>query len=101
MKLSSDRNPATEPQTEVGPRAQARNDALTSRRRTAAAVRKSLIPGADTNLVTDRQLNDDCCFGGRHLLWRGRWYKNLRYLLLKAQRLAALKTEFLVLRKAA
>jgi transposase len=33
------------------------------------------------------------------LLRRGRGYKNLRYLLLKAQRLAALKTEFLVLRK--
>ena len=37
----------------------------------------------------------------RALLRRGRGYKNLRYLLLKAQRLAALKTEFLVLRKAA
>ena len=35
------------------------------------------------------------------LLRRGRGYKNLRYLLLRAQRLAALKTEFLVLRKAA
>jgi len=35
------------------------------------------------------------------LLRRGRGYKNLRYLLLKAQRLAALKTEFLVLRKVA
>ena len=35
------------------------------------------------------------------LLRRGRGYKNLRYLLLKAQRLVALKTEFLVLRKAA
>jgi transposase len=35
------------------------------------------------------------------LLRRGRGYKNLRYLLLKAQRLASLKTEFLVLRKAA
>jgi transposase len=35
------------------------------------------------------------------LFRRGRGYKNLRYLLLKAQRLAALRTEFLVLRKAA
>jgi transposase len=35
------------------------------------------------------------------LLRRGRGYTNLRYLLLKAQRLAALKTEFLVLRKVA
>jgi transposase len=35
------------------------------------------------------------------LLRRGRGYTNLRYLLLKAQRMAALKTEFLVLRKAA
>lgn len=35
------------------------------------------------------------------LLRRGRGYKNLRYLLLKAQRLATLKAEFLVLRKAA
>ena len=35
------------------------------------------------------------------LLRRGRGYTNLRYLLLKAQKLAALKTEFLVLRKAA
>jgi len=35
------------------------------------------------------------------LLRRGRGYSNLNYLLLKAQRLAATKTEFLVLRKAA
>jgi len=35
------------------------------------------------------------------LLRRGRGYKNLRYLLLKAQRLASLKAEFLVLKKAA
>lgn len=37
----------------------------------------------------------------RSLLRRGRGYKNLRYLLLKAQRIAATKTEFVVLRKAA
>ena len=35
------------------------------------------------------------------LIRRGRGYSNLRCLLLKAQRLAALKTEFLVLRKVA
>ena len=35
------------------------------------------------------------------LLRRGRGYKNLRYLLLKAQRIAATRTEFVVLRKAA
>lgn len=35
------------------------------------------------------------------LLRRGRGYKNLRYLLLKAQRMAVLKTEFVVFRKAA
>lgn len=35
------------------------------------------------------------------LLRRGRGYKNLHYLLLKAQRLAATKTEFVVFRKAA
>ena len=35
------------------------------------------------------------------LLRRGRGYKDLRYLLLKAQRMAALKTEFVVMRKAA
>jgi transposase len=35
------------------------------------------------------------------LLRRGRGYKNLHYLLLKAQRMAALKTEFVVFRKAA
>lgn len=35
------------------------------------------------------------------LLRRGRGYKDLRYLLLKAQRMAATKTEFVVLRKAA
>jgi transposase len=35
------------------------------------------------------------------LLRRGRGYKNLRYLLLKAQRTAATKIEFLVLHKAA
>jgi transposase len=35
------------------------------------------------------------------LLRRGRGYRDMRYLLLKAQRMAALKTEFVVLRKAA
>lgn len=35
------------------------------------------------------------------LLRRGRGYKNLRYLLLKAQRLAATRSQFLVLQKAA
>src|SRR5258708_12798482 len=33
------------------------------------------------------------------LLRRGRGYKNLRYLLLKAQRIAATKTEFVVFRQ--
>jgi len=37
----------------------------------------------------------------KSLLRRGRGYKNLRYLLLKAQRMAAIKTEFVVFRKAA
>lgn len=37
----------------------------------------------------------------KSLLRRGRGYKNLRYLLLKAQRIAATKTEFVVLRKVA
>ena len=37
----------------------------------------------------------------RALIRRGRGYKNLRYLLLKTQRLAALKTEVLILAKAA
>jgi transposase len=37
----------------------------------------------------------------RALIRRGRGYKNLRYLLLKAQRMADLKAEFLVLQKAA
>ena len=35
------------------------------------------------------------------LLRRGRGYKNLGYLLLKAQRMAATKTEFIVLKKVA
>ena len=35
------------------------------------------------------------------LLRRGRGYKNLAYLLLKAQRMAVTKTEFIVVRKAA
>jgi transposase len=35
------------------------------------------------------------------LLRRGRGYKNLRYLLLKAQHMAASRTEFVVVRKAA
>lgn len=35
------------------------------------------------------------------LLRRGRGYRNLRYLLLKAQHMAASRTEFLVVRKAA
>jgi hypothetical protein len=37
----------------------------------------------------------------KSLLRRGRVYKNLRYLLLKAQRMAATRTEFVVFRKAA
>jgi transposase len=37
----------------------------------------------------------------KSLLRRGRGYKNLRYLLLKAQRMAATRTEFVVFRKAA
>jgi transposase len=37
----------------------------------------------------------------KSLLRRGRGYKNLRYLLLKAQRIAATKTEFFAFRKAA
>jgi len=35
------------------------------------------------------------------LLRRGRGYKNLRYLLLKAQRMAATKTEFVAVKKVA
>ena len=35
------------------------------------------------------------------LLRRGRGYKNLRYLLLKAQRMAATRTEFVAFTKAA
>ena len=35
------------------------------------------------------------------LLRRGRGYRDLNYLLLKAQRLAATKTEFLAFRRAA
>jgi transposase len=35
------------------------------------------------------------------ILRRGRGYKNLRYLLLKAQRFAATRTEFVVFTKAA
>ena len=35
------------------------------------------------------------------LLRRGRGYQNLRYLLLKAQRMAATRTEFVVFTKAA
>ena len=37
----------------------------------------------------------------KSLLRRGRGYQNLRYLLLKAQRIAATNTEFVVFRKAA
>jgi len=37
----------------------------------------------------------------KSLLRRGRGYKNLRYLLLKAQRMAVTQTEFVVFRKAA
>jgi len=36
----------------------------------------------------------------KSLLRRGRGYKNLRYLLLKAQRMAATRTEFVVFKKA-
>ena len=37
----------------------------------------------------------------KSLLRRGRGYSNLRYLLLKAQRIAAPRTEFVAFRKAA
>ncbi len=37
----------------------------------------------------------------KSLLRRGRGYSNLRYLLLKVQRMAVTKTEFVVFRKAA
>ena len=37
----------------------------------------------------------------KSLLRRGRGYKNLSYLLLKAQRMAATRTEFVVFAKAA
>jgi len=37
----------------------------------------------------------------KSLLRRGRGYKNLKYLLLKAQRMEATRTEFVVVRKAA
>jgi transposase len=37
----------------------------------------------------------------KSLLRRGRGYKSLRYLLLRAQRMAATRTEFVVFRKAA
>ena len=37
----------------------------------------------------------------KSLLRRGRGYKNLRYLLLKAQRMAATRSDFVVFRKAA
>ena len=37
----------------------------------------------------------------KSLLRRGRGYKNLRYLLLKVQRMAATRTEFVVFKKAA
>jgi hypothetical protein len=37
----------------------------------------------------------------KSLLRRGRGYKDLRYLPLKARRMAALRTEFVVMRKAA
>ena len=37
----------------------------------------------------------------KSILRRGRGYKNLRYLLLKAQRMAVTKADFVVFRKAA
>jgi len=37
----------------------------------------------------------------KSLLRRGPGYRNLRYLLLKAQRMAVTKTEFVAIRKAA
>jgi len=37
----------------------------------------------------------------KNLLRRGRGYQNLHYLLLKAQRMAVTKTEFVAFRKAA
>jgi transposase len=37
----------------------------------------------------------------KSLLRRGRGYRNLRYLLLKAQRMAATRTEFVAFRKVA
>ena len=37
----------------------------------------------------------------KSLMRRGRGYKNLRYLLLKAQKMAAARAEFVVFTKAA
>jgi transposase len=37
----------------------------------------------------------------KSMLRRGRGYKDLRYLLLKAQRMAVTRTEFVVLKKTA
>lgn len=50
-------------------------------------VRFGVVEGINGNIKT--------------LLSRGRRYKNLAYLLLKAQRTAVTKTEFIVLQKAA
>jgi transposase len=48
-----------------------------------------------------QMLNELFSLNRRMLLSRGRGYENLRYLLLKAQRLAATKTEFIAMKKAA
>ncbi|PYT77559.1 MAG: hypothetical protein DMG40_23135 [Acidobacteria bacterium] len=50
-------------------------------------VRFGVVEGINGNIKT--------------LLRRGRGYKNLGYLLLKAKRMAVTKTEFIVVRKAA
>jgi hypothetical protein len=61
-------------------------------------------PRWDLELLPDQSTAGSC--RSHHgniktLLRRGRGYQNLRYLLLKAQRLAATRTEFVALSKAA
>ena len=58
-------------------------------------------PGGNPELLPDLGVVGEANGNIKSLLRRGRGYKNLRYLLLKAQRMAVTNTEFVVFKKAA
>ena len=67
------------------------------------AIRKYGVEVFSESLLATAADQQELAVNGniKSLLRRGRGYKNLRYMLLKAQRMAVTKTEFVVFKKAA